>query len=110
MVDLHHLPEALVSALGIIGGSSMLDRIETLRSNYALIPWTLRFKIRDKSLIRKLSVIHDREGKERVIAIFDYWSQSALKPLHDNLMKVLKGFKGDCTFDQQSSSRWPTVP
>jgi hypothetical protein len=32
--------------------------------------------------IRKLTAIEDREGKTRVIAIGDYWSQTALKPLH----------------------------
>jgi hypothetical protein len=33
-------------------------------------------------IIRKLTGIEDKEGKTRVIAIGDYWSQTALKPLH----------------------------
>lgn len=32
--------------------------------------------------IRKVTGIKDREGKTRVIAILDYWSQTALLPLH----------------------------
>lgn len=110
MVDLHHLPDELVSALGVVGGPSLLERINLLRKNYNLAPWIEKFSIKDKSLIRKLSIIHDREAKERIIAIFDYWSQTALKPLHDVTFDILKGFKGDCTFDQLSSRRWLKVP
>jgi len=49
---------------------------------------------------RKLSYFSDKEGKTRVIAILDYWSQSALKPLHDKLMFILKGIRCDVTFNQ----------
>jgi hypothetical protein len=34
------------------------------------------------------------------VGVFDYWSQTALKPLHDVLMDTLRGIKVDCTFDQ----------
>lgn len=33
--------------------------------------------------LRKLTVIPSPEGKSRVIAMLDYWSQSVLKPIHD---------------------------
>jgi hypothetical protein len=44
-------------------------------------------------------------GKVRIFAMIDYWSQVALKPFHDFLLKVLKGLnRGDVrldgTFDQ----------
>lgn len=110
ITDLFHLPESLVEALSVVGGPSLQVRINLLRGNFSLSSWNERFKIKDKSLIRKLSIVHDREGKERVIAIFDYWSQTALKPLHDILMDTVSSFKGDCTYDQQSSSRWLKVP
>lgn len=55
-----------------------------------------------KGLNRKLSHFGDLEGKTRTIGILDYWSQTALKPLHDKLMFILKGIKEDCTFDQGS--------
>lgn len=49
---------------------------------------------------RKLSYFSDKEGKSRVIAILDYWTQSALKPLHEELMGILKRIPSDCTFNQ----------
>jgi len=111
ILDLHHLPDSLLEDLSIIGGDGLTNRIQLLQGNFPLSSWMEKFKIkRCKSLIRKLSIIHDREGKERIIAIFDYWSQSALKPLHDSVFKILRSFKGDCTFDQTSSSRWLKVP
>jgi len=54
----------------------------------------------DNIQTRKLSVFSDKEGKTRVIAIFDYWSQCALRPVHNKLMQLLKGIKTDCTFNQ----------
>lgn len=56
-----------------------------------------------KPLTRKLSIIHDKEGKERVIAIIDYWTQSALKPLHDRIFTILRGLECDLTFNQLGS-------
>jgi hypothetical protein len=38
--------------------------------------------------IRRLSIVNDPEGKARVIAILDYWSQTSLKPLHDSLKNL----------------------
>lgn len=35
-----------------------------------------------------------------MIGIFDYWSQSALKPLHGRINSILRRIKMDCTFDQ----------
>jgi len=52
--------------------------------------------------IRKLSYFADKEGKVRVIAILDYFSQTVLRPLHLYLFKVLKKIPQDCTFDQGS--------
>lgn len=51
-------------------------------------------------MFRKISYFGDKEGKTRVIAILDYWSQCALRGLHDSLNGVLKSLECDCTFDQ----------
>jgi hypothetical protein len=51
---------------------------------------------------RKLSCFGDSEGKSRTIAILDYWSQTALAPLHAKLMKLLSVIDEDCTFNQGS--------
>jgi len=48
----------------------------------------------------KLSYFSDREGKTRVIAIADYFSQTVLRYLHSYLFSILKLIPQDCTFDQ----------
>lgn len=50
--------------------------------------------------LRKLAHFPDKEGKTRVIAIGDYFSQAVLKPLHEYLMETLKKIPQDCTFNQ----------
>uniref|UniRef100_A0AAU7BNU1 RNA-dependent RNA polymerase n=1 Tax=Obscuromonas mitovirus 1 TaxID=3157912 RepID=A0AAU7BNU1_9VIRU len=52
--------------------------------------------------LRKLCGLPDSEGKTRTVAIFDYYSQSGLKKLHDELMRLLRGLPQDCTFNQES--------
>jgi hypothetical protein len=42
--------------------------------------------------------------KNRVFAIFDGVSQETLRPMHDALMKTLKGIREDCTYDQTKIS------
>jgi len=51
-------------------------------------------------LLRKLSIIKDPEGKSRIIAIFDYWSQTVLKVVHDKCFNLLNHFEQDRTFTQ----------
>lgn len=91
--------------LRILGGDALIDRINSIR----LIPsdlWTRVFGWKNNNSIRKLSQVQAPEGKERVVAIFDYWSQAALKPLHESLMEFLSKTHGDCTFSQLSPSRY----
>lgn len=47
-----------------------------------------------------MSIKPDAEGKSRVFAIVDYYSQSVLKPLHDTLFILLKRIPSDRTFVQ----------
>jgi hypothetical protein len=49
---------------------------------------------------RRLSIIGDPEAKARVVAIFDYWSQTILRKLHLRLFELLETFKQDRTFTQ----------
>jgi len=53
-------------------------------------------------IFRKLTAFSDKEGKTRVIAILDFFSQSVLKPLHLYLFNFLRKINQDCTFDQNS--------
>lgn len=50
--------------------------------------------------LRRLTAVPDKEGKMRVVAIFDYWSQYSLRPVHDAVGAVLRKLKQDCTYDQ----------
>jgi hypothetical protein len=43
-------------------------------------------------------------GKLRTVAICDYWTQIAMKPIHDHLFSILKVLcRNDATFDQQGT-------
>jgi hypothetical protein len=53
-------------------------------------------KEREFSILRRLSQVAAPEGKTRVIAIVDYWTQCALRPLHDLLLKRLSVWFGEC--------------
>jgi hypothetical protein len=50
--------------------------------------------------LRKLTYFSDPEGKVRIIAIFDYWSQTALMPLHKGVMRLLSTLEMDGTKNQ----------
>jgi hypothetical protein len=52
----------------------------------------------------KLSLVLEAAGKVRIIAIVDWWTQTALQPLHNWLFKTLRCFgETDATFDQEGS-------
>jgi len=48
----------------------------------------------------RLSVISDPECKQRIVAIFDYYTQFTLKPIHKIFMSLLKKIPCDRTFTQ----------
>lgn len=62
------------------------------------------------SKLGKLSVFGDKEGKTRIVAITDYWTQTSLKPIHDHLMRLLRGIKVDCTFNQDNYKHLLSLP
>jgi hypothetical protein len=49
---------------------------------------------------RRIVYFADKEGKTRVVALGDYFSQAALKRLHSYLFKVLRKIPQDMTFNQ----------
>lgn len=55
---------------------------------------------RPRGLIRRNVSFPDKEGKQRTIGILDYWSQMALKPIHQYIGRVLEKIPQDCTLDQ----------
>jgi len=52
-------------------------------------------------ILSRLHTIDEPAGKVRVVAICDYWTQVALKPVHEFLFTLLRGIaSNDATFDQ----------
>lgn len=106
-IDAQTLPESLVKSLITLGGRRfpnflMISRHPRmwnfLKENFAQLSSII---MKGKPpLIRRLSFFADKENKVRVIGILDWFSQVALKPLHDFLMNVLKRIPQDCTNDQ----------
>lgn len=63
----------------------------------------------DESFSRKAGGIHsrlcqfpDKAGKTRTIAVIDYYSQRALRPLHRGLMAILQSLVSDGTFSHNN--------
>jgi len=53
----------------------------------------------------KLSIVHDPELKERVIAMCDYTTQFTLRPIHDILLNKLRNLPCDRTFTQDPHNK-----
>jgi len=103
LIDFINLPDKLLKNLYTLGGETFRSKAQTLREGikHDLIPGISSSTPLDGKF-RKLTYFSDREDKVRVVAIFDYFSQSVLKPLHHYLYRVLKRIPQDCTFDQGS--------
>lgn len=89
-------------AISVVGGEK-LGRLLSMNLSASSIILNLleHFTFRKKvECIRRISVLQDKEGKSREIAILDYWSQCALKPLHHYLYKWLSKIEQDCTHNQ----------
>jgi len=104
--DLTLLPPLLKEDLILLGGKELKSYWDILTSE--IYPGQTLIDFNQKSFlegntkqsIRRLSYFSDKEGKTRVIAIMDYWTQSVLKPLHEHINKLLKCISTDCTFNQ----------
>lgn len=103
--ELGSLPAPLIESIGEIGGVELRENMKLL---LGLLP-DLRvggpfsaFRAEMGVTTRKLVGIEDKEGKTRVIAIGDYWSQTALRPLHLWVFRILRRIHQDVTFSQGS--------
>jgi hypothetical protein len=56
----------------------------------------------DKAIHSKLTQFPEKSGKTRTIAVVDYYSQRALKPLHSALMSLLKTLETDGTMSHMN--------
>nr|UJQ92457.1 MAG: putative RNA-dependent RNA polymerase [Mitoviridae sp.] len=53
-----------------------------------------------KPVLGRLHAIDEPAGKVRIVAICDYFTQVACKPVHEFLFQILSGLETDATFDQ----------
>jgi hypothetical protein len=95
--DLYSLPENVINDIVTLAGDKLGRYISLLRKH---LPYISRIVPIIKGKIRKLIYFSDKEGKTREVAIFDYFSQSSLIPLHKYLFKALRKIPQDFTFDQ----------
>jgi len=75
--DLLSLPENLVNDIKTLGGEKLASFMDTFLSTPTIIPllqniFSPLLEGRTYDKCRKLSCVRDKEGKQRVIAIFDY--------------------------------------
>lgn len=63
-------------------------------------------KVSENFELGKLSIVKDPELKMRVIAMLDYYSQFILRPIHENLMSLLRHFPCDRTYTQNPKRKW----
>jgi len=97
----------IFESVKILGGPKLAGIFEILNRTAHLIPGTGWTK---GNTLRRLTWFGDSELKVRVVAILDYWSQTALRPFHDYLYDVLRKIPQDCTFNQgkfrEASKTW----
>lgn len=86
------LYQALETYLLASNGDDILDIMESLEEDLV--------QASDKKVHSRLAVKREGGGKSRIFAIADYWTQVALKPLHDKVFKILRDLPYDCTFNQ----------
>jgi hypothetical protein len=89
----------LVNSIRIVGGERLGGFMDlALRKRSFLKKIFLLPEV--SSPFRRIVYFADKEGKTRVVALGDYFSQAALKRLHSYLFRVLKKIPQDMTFNQ----------
>jgi hypothetical protein len=103
--ELPILPLTMVSDMKSLAGDGLNSWLDFFRLELlALFPKSTNY------CLSKLACFGDKEGKTRIVAIGDYWTQSVLKPYHKFYLGLLAGLKTDCTFDQGSFKSILTFP
>jgi hypothetical protein len=88
--DSKYLPDSLIKSIINVGGPRLGLLIRNSKSEITSSIYQKFFKISDRQSIRRLSWFKDKEAKIRTIGILDWYSQLALKPLHQYLADVSK--------------------
>jgi len=103
LADIRGMPDSLIQSLKAMNlpiGHTVSSLKENIDLHISFFDKEVR-KVAKTSYIRRLSSFPDKEGKMRTIGIIDYFSQLALKPLHNYLGQALSKIPQDCTLDQQ---------
>lgn len=100
-----YLSPKLREYINLLGGKKLAYLLADVLAPFDILPGTIAGFWKTvfppaSNWLRKLSYFSDKEGKTRIIGILDYWSQCALRPLHNELNTRLRKIKMDCTFDQ----------
>jgi hypothetical protein len=98
--DLVNIPESLANSIKTFSGPTLSEKMDTCRHHLSELSEIMDQPFQDRKTFRRLIAIPDSEGKTRLIAIGDYWSQTSLKPLHSYLNTVLRSIPQDQTFNQ----------
>lgn len=108
ILDITNIPDSLQSSICRLGGPVLERWMRLCRSNSDLIcdifNWPKSCDVKSHS-IRKITAIPDSEGKTRVVAIGDYWSQTCLLPLHQWMYSMLEKIPQDKTYKQGDDLR-----
>nr|QIR30265.1 RNA-dependent RNA polymerase [Plasmopara viticola lesion associated mitovirus 42] len=67
---------------------------------YNAKPVYCKHSAKGQPTIRRLSIVHDPECKMRIIAIFDFWSQTLLEYISKDIFNILKKIPSDRTYSQ----------
>lgn len=62
-----------------------------------------KFMGKHHGCLARLHALYEAAGKIRIVAIVDYWTNLALKPLHDWMFSILAKIPQDATFDQEGA-------
>jgi len=90
------------ASIKILAGEKLHNLMNKFSDLYKQVPLFFEKYCARKSTLtsRRLAKIVDKEGKIREVAIGDYYSQAALLPLHNYLLRRLNRIRQDCTQDQ----------
>lgn len=89
----------LWSAIRSVGGTNFRKTVDTL-TDEVVEKLSRLFPTSPGECVRRICALPDSEGKVRVIAMADYWTQTVLKPFHDWCKTIQDRLEGDMVRDQ----------
>jgi hypothetical protein len=92
---------------GIMNDPKLFEAIQVVQNKLGgSYPLTGTFQQGGNGITSKLTQFPEKSGKTRTIGVVDYYSQRALKPLHEALMRLLRNLKSDGTYSHRNVGTW----